>query len=145
MVAGPKRRLSLAKALYDDSYAAPVGLDTAAAAAGLSKFHFVRAFHAAYGVTPHRYLTTRRLDAAKQLLRDTGRDVTEVCFDVGFESLGSFSSLFRRSIGLSPRAYRLGHRALYQALHLPAPPQVPSCLLLMLGGARGLARNHGAC
>jgi AraC-like DNA-binding protein len=123
-----------ARALFDDAYAEPIRLDRAAAEAGLSKFHFVRAFRAAYGQTPHRYLTARRLEVARRLLAEGGRPVTAICFDVGFESLGSFSCLFRHATGMSPSAYRRGMRRIHQVLAPPAPPVVPSCMLFMLGG-----------
>jgi len=74
--------------------------------ADLSAWHFLRAFRAAFGETPHEYLTRMRLERAKNLLTVSSRHVTEICFDVGFTSLGSFSSLFRREIGLSPAEFR---------------------------------------
>jgi AraC family transcriptional regulator len=82
-----------------------VTLPDAARAACLSPFHFHRAFTQAFGVTPHQTLTRHRLERAATLLA-TGQPVTDVCLAVGFESLGSFSSLFRRHYGVSPRAYR---------------------------------------
>jgi len=86
-----------------------IRLDDAAREACLSPYHFHRAFRGAFGCTPHEYLTRHRLDGASRLLRETSRSVTDVCFDVGFESLGSFSSLFRRHMGISPRAFRGAH------------------------------------
>src|SRR6267143_3913121 len=82
--------------LIDLHYAEPLDLDAMAREAGYSKHHFARAFVAAYGETPRAYLTRRRLERAKTLLRTANLTVTEVCFAVGFASLGSFSSLFRR-------------------------------------------------
>ena len=87
-----------------------VRLDDAAREACLSPYHFHRAFRCAFGCTPHEYLTRHRLGRASRLLRETARSVTDVCLDVGFESLGSFSSLFRRHIGVSPRAFRSAQR-----------------------------------
>jgi transcriptional regulator GlxA family with amidase domain len=78
--------------------------------AGLSPYHFIRAFRAETGATPHQYIRTLRLERAKHLLSTTPMPVTDVCEAVGFESLGSFSSLFRRMTGLSPAAYRASHR-----------------------------------
>ena len=127
-------QLVRARHLFDDGFARPVSLDSAAAAAGLSKFHFVRVFRDAYGVTPHRYLVRRRLDEARRLLGESGDSVTDICFAVGFESLGSFCSVFRRETGVTPGAYRRGVRRLYQVLTPPAPLVVPACLLFMLGG-----------
>jgi AraC-like DNA-binding protein len=74
--------------------------------AGLSAWHFLRAFRQAFGETPHAFLTRLRLERAKELLTVSGRPVTEICFDVGFTSLGSFSTLFRRHVGLSPATFR---------------------------------------
>jgi transcriptional regulator GlxA family with amidase domain len=74
--------------------------------ADLSSWHFLRAFRDAFGETPHDFLTRIRIERAKNLLITTSRPVTEVCFDVGFSSLGSFSSLFRREVGFSPAQFR---------------------------------------
>ena len=90
----------------DRHYAAPLDLDRLAAVAGVSKYHFVRCFEAAYGETPIRYLTRRRIERAQDLLRAANLTVTEICMLVGFASLGSFSSRFRELVGESPTAYR---------------------------------------
>ncbi len=84
----------------------PLTLDDLAGVAFLSPNHFLRTFKAAFHQTPHQYLTAKRLEQARRLLRHTDLSVTEICLAVGFESLGSFSSLFRRQIGLSPQAFR---------------------------------------
>ncbi len=83
-----------------------VSLKQAARAACLSPFHFHRAFQAAFGETPHQHATRQRLERACHLLRIADRSVTDVCFDTGFESLGSFSTLFRRTYGVAPRDYQ---------------------------------------
>jgi AraC-like DNA-binding protein len=74
--------------------------------ADLSEWHFLRAFRDAFGETPHAYLTRVRLERAKEILTITGRSVTEICLDVGFSSVGSFSTLFGRHHGLSPSRFR---------------------------------------
>jgi AraC family transcriptional regulator len=79
-----------------------ISLNDAARAACLSPFHFHRAFQSAFGMTPHRYAIRHRLERARHLLRATDRSVTEICLEAGFESLGSFSSLFRRTYGITP-------------------------------------------
>lgn len=107
-------------------YAEPLDLDQIAAAAGYSRFHFVRAFRAAYGETPGRYLTRRRIERAQDLLRSVNLTVTEVCHLVGFSSLGSFSSLFRAVVGVSPAQFQRAARA-------SGPPPVPGCYVLMWG------------
>ena len=88
--------LRRARDLTDRDFAQPLTLDAMAEAANLSKFHFARSFAAVYGETPRAYLTRRRIERAKDLLRAANLTVTEICFLVGFESLGSFSSRFRR-------------------------------------------------
>ena len=96
------RQLRQAKDLADRHYADPLDLAELAAAAHVSKHHFVRAFAATYGETPMRYLTRRRVERAQDLLRSANLTVTEVCMLVGFSSLGSFSSRFRELVGESP-------------------------------------------
>jgi AraC-like DNA-binding protein len=98
------------RALIDRHYARPLTVDGLARRAGLSPFHFIRAFRSAYGETPHQYLRARRIDRARELLVTTPLPITEVCVQVGFQSLGSFSSLFRRLTGETPAAYRAARR-----------------------------------
>ena len=111
--------------LIDRDYAEALDLDAMAREAGYSKYHFARTFAMAYGETPRAYLTRRRVERAKNLLRTANLSVTEVCFLVGFESLGSFSSLFRRLVGQSPSAYRAS------SLATGAVPPIPGCVVLM--------------
>jgi transcriptional regulator GlxA family with amidase domain len=99
-------RLCRARDLIRDFADGPVSLDECAEEAGLSPWHLLRAFRAAFGETPKEFHTRLRLDRAKRLLTTTSRSVTEVCFDVGFQSLGTFSTLFRKRIGYSPNEYR---------------------------------------
>src|SRR5215831_10386852 len=98
--------LRRARDLIDRDYAEPLDLDAMARAAGYSKYHFARSFAAVYGETPAAFLTRRRIERAKSLLRGPNVSVTEVCYAVGFESLGSFSRLFSQLVGRSPSAYR---------------------------------------
>lgn len=98
-------RLRRAKDLVDRAYADPLDVDVLARHVHVSPAHFSRRFKAAFGETPHQLVTRRRLEHAQHLLH-TGRSVTDVCFDVGFESLGSFSGLFKARVGVSPTAYR---------------------------------------
>ena len=100
------RHLLRARDLADARYADPLGVDDMAAAAGLSRAHFSREFRRAFGVSPHVYLLTRRLERAAALLRNTDRSVADICFSVGLQSLGSFTSSFTRTYGVSPTAYR---------------------------------------
>ena len=89
----------------------PLDLDRLAAAAGLSKYHFLRLFRATYGVTPAEYVSRRRIERAQDLLRATNLTVTEVCHAVGFSSLGSFSSRFRAVVGESPSDFQSRYAA----------------------------------
>ena len=91
-------------------YAEPITVDLLAARVGLSPFHFIRAFRAAYGTTPHQYLRERRLARAQELLVTTSLPITEICSRVGFHSLGSFSGLFHKIVGETPAAYRAKRR-----------------------------------
>ena len=99
------RRLWRARDFIEASYQERVTLARIAAAAELSPHHLLRLFKKFFGETPHQLVTRRRLEHARQLLR-TGRSVTDTCFDVGFESLGSFSTLFKTRLGVSPAQYR---------------------------------------
>jgi AraC-like DNA-binding protein len=99
------RRIILAKAYMDENYQQPIGLDEISQRAFLSKFYFHRLFTRIYRRTPHQYITRKRLDKAKDLLSGN-RPVAEVCNEVGFESIGSFSVLFKKEIGFAPQYYR---------------------------------------
>lgn len=100
------RRLVRARDYAAALCASPLTLTELAQVACLSPNHFLRTFQAAFHQTPHQFLTARRLEMAQYLLRSTNQSVTEICFAVGFLSLGSFSALFRQKVGLSPEAYR---------------------------------------
>ena len=102
----PARHLLRAKDLADARYAQPLDVDDMAGAAGLSRAHFSREFRRTFGESPHGYLLTRRLERAAALLRNTDRSVAEICFSVGLQSVGSFTSSFGRVYGRSPTAYR---------------------------------------
>jgi AraC-like DNA-binding protein len=126
----PARHLLRAKDLADARYAEPLGVDDLARAAGLSRAHFSREFRRAFGESPHAYLLTRRLERAAALLRMTDRSVADVCFSVGLQSVGSFTTSFTRTFGVSPTAYR--------AKFPPAAhyAQVPTCVLRFYGRPR---------
>ncbi|HWK17025.1 MAG TPA: AraC family transcriptional regulator [Solirubrobacteraceae bacterium] len=102
----PARHLLRAKDLIDARYAEPLCVEEMARAAGLSRAHFSREFRRAFGEPPHAYLLTRRLERAAALLRNTDRSVADVCFSVGLQSVGSFTTSFTTTYGLSPTAYR---------------------------------------
>ncbi len=119
------RHLRRARDLADRHYAEPLDLDTLAAA-GVSKYHFLRSFTAVYGLTPAQYLSERRIERAQDLLRATNLTVTEVCHLVGFSSLGSFSSRFRELVGISPSAYQAKYAE-------SGAPKIPGCYVFMHG------------
>jgi AraC-like DNA-binding protein len=104
----------------DARYAEPLNLDAMAAAAGFSRYHFVREFRAVFGETPGAYLSRRRVERAKDLLVHANLTVTEVCMVVGFSSLGSFSRRFRELVGCSPSEYR----------RRTPPAAIPGCLVM---------------
>jgi AraC-like DNA-binding protein len=119
----PARHLLRAKDLADARYFEHLDVDDLAHAAGLSRAHFSREFRRAFGESPHDYLLTRRLERAAALLRSTDHSVAEICFDVGLQSVGSFTTSFKRTYGVTPTAYRAqfppaAHRAI-----------VPSCVV----------------
>ena len=103
------RRLLRARDAMDRHYADPLDVAAVAAVAHVSEAHFIRTFRAVFGETPHRYLQRRRVERSMFLLRETDRSVTDVCFDVGFTSLGTFSRLFHEIVGETPTAYRAGN------------------------------------
>jgi transcriptional regulator GlxA family with amidase domain len=100
------RRLLRARDAMDLTYGKPLDIPTLARIAYVSEAHFIRAFRGAFGETPHRYLQRRRVERALFLLRCTDRSITDICFDVGFASLGTFSKMFHLIVGESPTAYR---------------------------------------
>ena len=100
------RRLLRARDAMDRTYAQPLDVPTLARVAHVSEAHFIRTFRQTFGETPHRYLQRRRVERAMFLLRETDRSVTDICFDVGFASLGTFSRTFREIVGRSPTEYR---------------------------------------
>lgn len=114
------RRMLRARDAIDRAYGEPLSIPRLARLAGTSQAHFIRTFRATFAETPHRYLQRRRVERAMFLLRATDRPVTDVCFDVGFGSLGTFSRTFRAIVGVSPRAYRRG----------AAPANVPGCFTM---------------
>ena len=101
-----ERHLLRAKDLADGGYAEPLSVDDLANAAGLSRAHFSREFRRVFGESPHAYLLTRRLERAAALLRATDRSVVEICFEVGLRGVGSFTTSFTRTYGMTPTAYR---------------------------------------
>lgn len=102
----PLPELERARAFIDEHWDQPLSLDEMARCAHLSRYHFIRLFQRAFYATPHQYLMHTRVEKAKQLLAQSELSVTEICFAVGFESVGSFSTLFHKTVGWSPSIYR---------------------------------------
>jgi AraC-like DNA-binding protein len=123
----PARHLLRAKDLADARYFEPLDVDDLAGAAGLSRAHFSREFRRAFGDSPHQYLLTRRLERAAALLRNTDRSVADICFSVGLQSVGSFTSSFTRAYGKSPTVYRAEFPP---ASHMA---RIPACVLRVYG------------
>ena len=121
--APPARHLLRAKNLADARFFEHVDVEDMAAAAGLSRAHFSREFRRAFGESPHQYLLTRRLERAAALLRTTDRSVADVCFSVGLQSVGSFTTSFSSTFGVSPTAYRA------RVPPARAHAVVPSCIV----------------
>jgi AraC-like DNA-binding protein len=115
------RRLLRARDAMDRAYAEPLNVRAIAAVAHISEAHFIRSFRAVFGETPHRYLQRRRVERSMFLLRETDRSVTDICFDVGFTSRGTFSRTFREIMGEAPSAYRVGH----------GPMEAPACFQMV--------------
>ena len=102
------RRLLRARDAMDRTYAQPLNIPLLAEIACVSEAHFIRTFRQTFGETPHRYLQRRRVERSMFLLRETDRSITDICLDVGFSSLGTFSRTFSDIVGMSPVAYRRG-------------------------------------
>ena len=124
------RDLLRAKDLADSRYFEPLGVEDLARAAGFSRAHFSREFRRTFGEAPHAYLLTRRLERAAALLRNTDRSVIDICFSVGLQSVGSFTTSFTSAYGTSPTAYR--------AARQPAADHalIPACVLRAYGRPR---------
>src|SRR5256714_910253 len=118
-------RLWRARAFIHERYQEPINLDEISRQACLSRYHFLRLFREEFATTPHQCLIDRRIEKAKELLRHRRLTVTDVCFEVGFQSLGSFITLFRQRVGDAPINYRQQQRE--------AQSKVPTCFLHMYG------------
>ena len=114
------RRMLRARDAMDRTFAAPLCIRRLARIAQVSQAHFIRIFRATFGETPHRYLQRRRVERAMFLLRSTDRSVTDICLDVGFNSLGTFSRTFQAIVGESPTTFRQRGRM----------PSVPTCFMM---------------
>jgi len=122
------QRIAAAKVYIDDNFQESIDLDSIAQRAFLSRFHFHRLFTKVYRHTPHQYLTRKRIEKAKILLADN-KLVTEVCNEVGFESIGSFSVLFKKEIGFAPQYYRnMAYKKKMEQIEQPQKA-IPHCFI----------------
>jgi AraC-like DNA-binding protein len=112
-----RARLWRAREFMDECYDRPLDLTEISKQACLSRYHFLRSFRNAFNTTPRQYLIQRRIEKAKELLRARSLSVTDVCFEVGFQSLGSFSALFRKCVGDAPINYRRRQREALNKIH----------------------------
>ncbi len=130
------KRLTRARNYIRDTYLMPTSLSDVAKEANLSRYHFLRIYKTTFQETPHQFLIRLRIDRAKLLLAKGQHNVTEACFEVGFSSLGSFSTLFSKHVGLSPSEYR---RYVCSSIVVPKNIQtilIPSCYFSMLFGKK---------
>jgi AraC-like DNA-binding protein len=134
----PARHLLRAKDLIDARYRDPLEVAALARAAHMSPAHFSREFRKAFGETPHQYLLTRRLERAAALLRNTDRSVLEICLDVGLQSVGSFTTSFGRTYGMTPLDYRAAHPPAASRIH------IPTCVVQAYGRPRSSSFREDA-
>lgn len=125
------RRLCLARDLLREQHEPLRTIEDVAREVQISPFHFIRQFEAVFGVTPHQFRIQQRLDLARHLLATGNYSVTDVCMEIGFSSLGSFSALFARRVGEPPSAYRRRVRTLVQVPGTVPAVLTPGCLTLM--------------
>ena len=125
------RRLCLARDLLREQREPSLSIAELAREVQISPFHFIRQFEAVFGVTPHQFRIQARLDVATHLLATGRYSVTDVCMEVGFSSLGSFSTLFARRVGEPPTVYRRRVRAFVQVPGTLPADLTPGCLTLM--------------
>jgi AraC-like DNA-binding protein len=130
------RRIVQAKLFIDDNFAEPIDAGDIADEACYSKFHFIRTFKSIYGRTPHQHLTHVRVEKAKVMLEE-GASVTETCFAVGFDSLGSFTGLFKRRVGFTPSAYRQQQLERKEEIRKEPLRFIPGCFAMQFSSLRG--------
>lgn len=133
-----------AKVFIDENFQEPIDLDKIAGEACLSRYHFHRLFRRIYQRTPHQYLTRKRIDRARQILAADDRPVSEVCAEIGFESIGSFGVLFKKESGQSPGEYRQALRQQQRAAQQQPRRLIPHCFIETLGWDADIGRGRDA-
>src|SRR6266849_6598878 len=134
-------RLCRARDMLRETHDQPVSIRAVAREAAMSPFHFIRQFQSVFGQTPHQFRIQARLDRAKDLLALSNYSVTDVCMEVGFASLGSFSDLFARRVGAAPSVYRRQVRLIMPVPGVLPRELIPGCLTLM-GSAFAIFEKH---
>lgn len=133
-----------AKVFIDEHFDSPIDLDAMAAKAFLSRYHFHRLFRRIYQRTPHQYLTFKRIDHAQRMLADADWTVGEVCMEVGFESIGSFSRLFKKETGSAPGEYREASRLARAKAEEQPRCVIPFCFIAEVTGEKSNNREGTA-
>ncbi len=123
------KRVVAAKMYIDDNLHEPIKLEQVSQQACFSPFHFHKLFTRIYKKTPHEYLTQVRIEAAKKMLGQQDASVSQVCMNVGFESLGSFSTMFKKKSGVSPQVYRNSALERQKAADVQPKTFIPHCVL----------------
>jgi AraC-like DNA-binding protein len=130
------RKIVDAKVFIDEHFDSPIDLDAMAGEACLSRYHFHRLFRRIYKRTPHQYLTFKRLNHAQRMLAAAHCTVGEVCMQVGFESIGSFSMLFKKEIGVAPGEYREKLKQLREEAEEQPRRVIPFCFIAEMTGEK---------
>ena len=123
---GQIQQLQKGRQFIETNSMMPISLHEISNVAGFSPYHFIRLFSAYYRQTPYQYLKQCRIEHAKRLLQTSQQSIEQICFAVGYQSLGSFSTLFHQQVGLSPASYR-------SRCQLPQSPMIPLCYQVMRG------------
>ncbi|MDW3193844.1 MAG: AraC family transcriptional regulator [Cytophagales bacterium] len=121
-------RIVRAKMFIDEHFAEDIDIDNIADEASFSKYHFIRTFKTIYGITPRKYLISKRVDKAQEMLK-AGSTVTETCFKVGFQSLTTFSGLFKKNVGMKPLQFQKKQKALKKDMIEKPFHFVPACFV----------------
>jgi AraC-like DNA-binding protein len=137
-------RMCRARDMLRETHDPPLSVRQVAREAGISPYHFIRVFRALFGETPQQFRIRARLGRAKHLLALGDDPVTDVCFEVGFGSLGSFSALFARRIGTAPSVYRRAVRSRMSAPGVLPADMAPGCLTLMAAAFATFEKHPGA-
>ena len=122
------QRIVQAKLFIDRNFNNEINVDNIAGEACFSKYHFIRLFKKTYGFTPKQYLIKKRIEFAKRNLKDN-QTVTDTCFDSGFTSLGTFSTLFKGQTGVTPTQFKVNHFLKQKEMESKPQKFIPGCFL----------------